>query len=82
MNAPQFIRVHNKVINLASVAYVEFLESGRSMIFMTGLTQEKQNIPVDADETRKLKAALDGVTPQPAVAHDFAARPPLAGFPR
>ena len=32
MNAPQFIRVHNKVINLASIAYVEFLESGRAMI--------------------------------------------------
>jgi hypothetical protein len=87
MNAPQFIRVHNKVINLASIAYVEFLESGRAMIFMTGLTQEKQNIPVDPDETRKLKAALEGVTPQPAAPHDFAPRPGLpsrepAGFLR
>jgi len=45
------------------------------MIFMTGLTQEKQNIPVDADETRKLKAALEGVTPQPPAV-------PFAGFPR
>jgi hypothetical protein len=34
------------------------------MIFMTGLTQEKQNIPVDQDETRKLKIAMDGVVPQ------------------
>jgi hypothetical protein len=78
MNAPQFIRVHNKVVNLASIAYVEFLESGRAMIFMTGLTQEKQNIPVDPDETRKLKAALEGVSPQPAVPHDFA---PRTGLP-
>ncbi len=82
MSAPQFIRVHNKVINLASIAYVEFLESGRAMIFMTGLTQEKQNIPVDPEETRKLKAALEGVTSHPAVAHDFAPMPGLAGFPR
>ena len=82
MNAPQFIRVHNKVIYLASIAYVEFLESGRAMIFMTGLTQEKQNIPVDPEETRKLKAALEGVTSHPAVAHDFAPMPGLAGFPR
>ena len=82
MNAPQFIRVHNKVINLASIAYVEFLESGRAMILMTGLTQEKQNIPVDPEETRKLKAALEGVTSHPAVAHDFAPMPGLAGFPR
>jgi hypothetical protein len=64
MDATKFIRVHNKVINLASIAYVEFLESGRAMIFMTGLTQEKQNIPVDQDETRKLKIAMDGVVPQ------------------
>jgi hypothetical protein len=54
---------------------------------MTGLTQEKQNIPVDPDETRKLKAALEGVTPQPAAPHDFAPRPGLpsrepAGFLR
>jgi hypothetical protein len=82
MNAPQFIRVHNKIVNLASIAYVEFLDSGRAMIFMTGLTQEKQNIPVDPDETRKLKAALEGATPQPGGPQDFAPRVPLAGSPR
>jgi len=59
MSELRFIRVHNKVINLGAIDYVEFLDSGRSMIFMRGLTQEKQNIPVDPDETRRLKATLD-----------------------
>jgi hypothetical protein len=54
-----FIRVHNKVVNLEQISYVEFLDSGRAMIFMNGLTPEKQNIPVEPDETRKLKAVMD-----------------------
>ncbi|MGD1072831.1 MAG: hypothetical protein ABSB15_22135 [Bryobacteraceae bacterium] len=82
MDPSRFIRVHNKLINPALIAYVEFLESGRSMIFMTGLTQEKQNIPVDPEETRKLKAALEGITPQPGISHDLPPRPSLAAFPR
>jgi hypothetical protein len=58
----RFIRVHNKTINVDSIAYVEFLESGRAMIFMRGLTQEKQNIPVDPEEARRLRAVLDSMT--------------------
>ncbi len=50
----RFIRVHNKAINVDSIAYIDFLDSGRAMIFMRGLTQEKQNIPVDPEEARKL----------------------------
>ena len=61
MNGTQFIRIHNKVINVGAIDYVEFLDSGRSMIFMRGLTQEKQNIPVDEAETRRLRAVLDGM---------------------
>ena len=57
----RFIRVHNKTINVDSIAYVEFLESGRAMIFMRGLTPEKQNIPVEPEEARRLKAALDAM---------------------
>jgi hypothetical protein len=57
----QFIRVHSKVVNVEAIAYVEFLESGRAMIFMRGLSHEKQNIPVDPDETRRLKAVFDGI---------------------
>ena len=58
----RFIRVHNKTINVDSIAYVEFLEVGRAMIFMRGLTQEKQNIPVDPEEARRLRAVLDSMT--------------------
>ncbi|HXJ42507.1 MAG TPA: hypothetical protein VNH18_24720 [Bryobacteraceae bacterium] len=58
---PKFIRVHNKVINVESITYIDFLESGRAMIFMQGLTAEKQNIPVDPDETRRLKATFDAI---------------------
>ena len=52
----RFIQIQNKVINLDSVSYVDFLESGRAMIFMHGLTQEKQNIPLDLDDARRLRA--------------------------
>lgn len=59
---PQFIKVHNRVVNVEAIAYIDFLESGRAMIFMQGLTPEKQNIPVDPDETRRLKAVFDAIT--------------------
>jgi len=68
MTDRRFIRVHNKLIHVDSIAYVDFLDSGRSMIFMRGLTQEKQNIPVDPDETIRLRALLeDDLAPEPAV---------------
>ena len=37
----RFVRVHNKYIRLDSIGYVDFLDSGRSMIFIPGLNQEK-----------------------------------------
>ncbi len=55
----RFIRIHNKLIHLDSIAYVDFLESGRSMIFMRGLTAEKQNITVDPAETARLRSILE-----------------------
>jgi hypothetical protein len=55
----KFIRVHNKAINVDSISYIDFLDSGRAMIFMHGLTQEKQNISVDPEETRKLVRLMD-----------------------
>jgi len=58
---PRFILVHNKVVNVDMISYVDFLDSGRAMIFMNGLTQEKQNIPVDPDETRKLRALMESL---------------------
>jgi len=56
----RFIRVRNKVVNLDSIAHVDFLESGRAMIFMRGLTQEKQNIPVEPEDANRLRAFLEG----------------------
>jgi len=59
MSERRFVRIHNRIIRLDSIAYVDFLESGRAMIFMRGLTQEKQNIAVDPDETARLRAILE-----------------------
>ena len=50
----------NKIVNLDGIAYADFLESGRAMIFMRGLTREKQNIPLEPEDARKLRAFLDG----------------------
>jgi hypothetical protein len=55
----QFIRVQNRVVNLDAIAYVDFLESGRAMMFMRGLTQEKQNIPLEPADARKLRDFLE-----------------------
>ena len=49
-----FIRIHNRIVRLDAISYIDFLESGRSMIFIGGLTPEKQHISVDVDETRRL----------------------------
>ena len=54
-----FIQVQNKVIRLGAIAYVDFLESGRAMVLVQGLTQEKQNIPLDIDDARRLRTLLD-----------------------
>jgi hypothetical protein len=58
MMAP-FIHVHGKVIRTDAIAYVDFLDSGRAMIHMQGLTPEKQNVPVEPDEARKLRALFE-----------------------
>ena len=50
-----FIRIHNKAVNLDRIAYVDFLDSGRAMVFLSGLTQEKQHIPVEPAEALVLK---------------------------
>jgi hypothetical protein len=55
----RFIRIQNRTINLDSIAYVDFLDSGRAMIFVQGLTQEKQHVSVDPQDARRLRALLD-----------------------
>ena len=69
-----FIRIHNRVVNTDAIAYVDFLESGRAMVFMMGLTQEKQNIPADPDETRRLREFFDK-----QIEPETTAAPPAAG---
>jgi hypothetical protein len=59
MSERRFVRIHNRIVRLDSIAYVDFLDSGRAMIFMRGLTQEKQNIAVDPDEAARLRAILE-----------------------
>jgi len=40
---------------------MEFPDSGRAMILMNGLSQEKQNTTVDPDEAHKLKNVMDSL---------------------
>lgn len=51
----RFIRINNKAVNIEQICYVEFLDSGRAMVFVSGLTQEKQHIPVEPAEAQALK---------------------------
>jgi hypothetical protein len=55
----RFIRIQNRMVNLDAIAYVDFLESGRAMIFVQGLTQEKQHVPVEPQDARRLRLLLD-----------------------
>ncbi len=55
----RLVKVQNKIINLDAMAYVDFLDSGRAMIMMMGLTQEKQNVSIDPIDASKLKALLE-----------------------
>ena len=55
----RFLRIANKVVNLDAIAYVDFLESGRAMLLMAGLTQEKQNLPLHVEDARRLRALLE-----------------------
>jgi len=55
----RFLKIQNKIIHLDSIAYVDFLDSGRAMMFMHGLSLEKQNIALDADDARRLRAILE-----------------------
>ena len=67
----RFIRIHNRVVNLEQIAYVDFLDSGRAMVFVSGLTQEKQHIPVEPGEAQMLKEFFEreyGLSPSPAPA--------------
>jgi hypothetical protein len=71
----RFIRIQNRMVNLDAIAYVDFLESGRAMIFVRGLTQEKQHVAVEPQDARRLKVMLDAESmPDVAVAEGGANR--------
>ena len=58
----RFIPIQNKLVRVEAIAYVDFLESGRAMVFVSGLTQEKQNIPLEPEEARRLRSLLEAET--------------------
>jgi hypothetical protein len=57
----RFIQINDRVIRLDSIAFIDFLDSGRAMIFVMGVSQEKQHISVDIEETRRLRAFMETV---------------------
>lgn len=56
---PKFIRINNKVVRLDAISFVDFLESGRAMVVLSGLPPEKAYISVDFAETRVLREYFD-----------------------
>ena len=81
----RFIKIQGKAVNIDQIAYVDFLDSGRAMVFVSGLTQEKQHIAVEPLEARALREwfereyAFDSSAP---AAPGFAARPAQPEFRR
>ena len=62
MTVKKFIQIENHWINIDAIGYVDFLDSGRAMLYIPGLHQEKQNIAVDKAGALSLKAQLESVT--------------------
>ena len=65
---PQFIRINNKSVRFDAISYIDFLESGRAMVILSGLPPEKAHISVDTQEARLLREYFEGpeVTVNPA----------------
>jgi hypothetical protein len=61
MSAMKFIQVENHWIHIDAIGYVDFLDSGRAMVFIPGLHQEKQNISLDKAAAAHLRAYLESV---------------------
>ncbi|HEY3840563.1 MAG TPA: hypothetical protein VGL72_28520 [Bryobacteraceae bacterium] len=55
----RFVKINNKAVRLDAISYIEFLESGRAMVILSGLPPEKAHISVDAAETRGLREFFD-----------------------
>ena len=65
---PTFIRITNKAVRLDAISYIDFLESGRAMVILSGLPPEKAHISVDVQEARMLREYFEAseVTTNPA----------------
>ncbi len=63
----KFVRINNKAVRLDAISYIEFLESGRSMVILSGLPPEKTQISVDVPETHFLREYFEssGITANP-----------------
>ena len=55
----KFIRINNKAVRMDAISYIDFLESGRAMVILSGLPPEKAHISVDTHEARLLKEYFD-----------------------
>lgn len=58
----KFVQVENHWVNIDAIGYVDFLESGRAMLFIPGLHQEKQNVSLDRAAAASLKSQLESIT--------------------
>jgi len=56
---PKFIRISNRFIRLDAISYIDFLDSGRAMIILSGVPPEKAHISLDFSEGRALRNYLD-----------------------
>ena len=63
LNGEQFLRVGNKFVRVASIAFVELLPSGRLQIVLRGPHSDEQKVDVDpheADRVRRFFERLSG----------------------
>lgn len=58
----KFVQVENHWVNVDAIGYIDFLESGRAMLFIPGLHQEKQNVSLDRAAATSLKNQLESLT--------------------
>jgi hypothetical protein len=56
---PKFIRINNRAVRFDAISYIEFLESGRAMVILSGLPPEKAHISVDVADARGLREYFD-----------------------
>jgi hypothetical protein len=65
---PRFIQINNKAVRFDAISYIDFLESGRAMVILSGLPPEKAHISVDIQEARMLREYFETgeVTANPA----------------